>query len=265
MWPTIGTRRAIRVSLDIGSAAVPFLLDLSEIPATIAEAKRVLWAARVRATLKELAAHRPPPPRRSPGVVPCLDCGMVAGAHWGDCPSRLPTVVQPDSRRIDRIKSPHKGREVKRIAHQEYRAPRKATLPARNLRLPDGRLLVYQGPYQERGLNGGSWVSADGLRVIASMDPDRRYGTSLHVTLSYHERDPAWEDILQVRYTFYPLDIDVMMVLPMDGFYVNDHQHVFQLHPTPGAWSEGQPIQEPISAKAKILNLAQAQRKGKKA
>lgn len=235
--------KTMKTGIDVGSASVSF--DVDRIPATIAEAKRIVWATQVRTTLKDLAAFRPYPTR----PLACSECGVAGGAHWGSCSRVAATVIKPESEQIQRVKSPHKGRAVRQFAHQEYRAPSKATLPARNLRLPDGRLLVYQGPDHD-GINGGWWITADGLRVCASIDPDPVYGRFLHLSISYFDRDPSWEDILQVRYTFYPLAMDVMMILPADGHYVNINQHVFQLRPTPERWSYGEPMTEARNGKA---------------
>jgi hypothetical protein len=172
---------------------------------------------------------------------PCPGCGMVAGAHWGDCPKRQATVIQPAEKQIQRLTSPHKGRAVKEIAHRGWKAPRKATLPLGNLRLPDGRLLVYQGTTHDIGANGAWWLTADAFKVIASMDVSR-WGSVLHVSMSYPDRDPSWEDILQTRYTFYPKEIDIMMILPRDGEYVNTHTHCFQIRQCPEPWNDGMPL-----------------------
>lgn len=214
---------------DVGSASAAF--DLMSLDERIAD---------VRRKLELIQRGLPPLP---PRPVACSWCGMAGGAHWGDCPSRAERLTLPEARQIQRIKTSYKGQGIKGIAHAEWRAPSKATLPARNLRLPDGRLLVYQGPESIGGCPCGWWITADGFKVCASVDPTR-WGNTLHLSMSYADRDPDWEDILQVRYTFYPVTIDVMMVLPRDGDYVNVHQHTFQIRPTPEPWNDAQPIRK---------------------
>jgi hypothetical protein len=89
------------------------------------------------------------------------------------------------------------------------------------------------GKYQV--LEYGVWQAADKLRVIASLDRTH-HGVLLHVSCSYPKRDPAWGVIKAVRYAFFPATIDVNMVLPRDGDYINVHEHCFQMWQAPEKW-----------------------------
>lgn len=109
----------------------------------------------------------------------------------------------------------------------------RATLPAGDLRLSDGRLLRLQGPGPMPGTLW--WQTPNGLRVLASRD-STQHGMLLHVSISYKNRNPSWDDIKAVRAAFYPGNIDVMMMLPKEEDYVNLHEHVFHLWQTPVSW-----------------------------
>jgi hypothetical protein len=116
--------------------------------------------------------------------------------------------------------------------------------PSSSLRLSDGRLLRLQEPFS--GVDPGSgapyhgyrYSTADGLRVIATMD-STPHGNLLHVSMSYADHDPSWEDIRAVRDVFYPSDVDAMMVLPRESDYVNVMPHCFHLWQTPVVWGIG--------------------------
>lgn len=110
----------------------------------------------------------------------------------------------------------------------------RAERPTRNVHLQDGRILRYRGGYAAIP-NSGVWDGGDGMRVIASSD-ENQHGTLLHVSLSYPDRNPSWEDIKQVRGAFYAEDIDCMMVLPKTADYVNLHPHTFHIWQTPVEW-----------------------------
>ena len=56
------------------------------------------------------------------------------------------------------------------------------------------------------------------------------------MALSYADRYPTWDDIKAVRYAFYPSGVDVMMMLPQDGDYVNVHEFCMQMWQTPVEW-----------------------------
>jgi hypothetical protein len=105
--------------------------------------------------------------------------------------------------------------------------------------LDDGRILRDFGPISMRSgrstAEGRIWETDDGQRVIATVD-QTPLGDLLHVSTSFPDRDPSWQEILDVRYAFYGDDIDVMMVLPRRMDYVNVHKHTFHLQQTPSVW-----------------------------
>lgn len=116
----------------------------------------------------------------------------------------------------------------------------RATLPAGNVRLADGRLLKA---VQHAAFDAGGGVIQDqtvyagprGLRVIGSVDPTH-HGLLLHISLSYGDHIPSWEDIRAVRDAFYPDTVDCMMVLPRTEDYVNLHPYTMHLWQTPEGW-----------------------------
>lgn len=121
--------------------------------------------------------------------------------------------------------------------------PKRATLPASNLTLTDGRVLELEGqlppmqvgPAPRDVAQMRQWRCADGMVVLASLD-DTRHGRLLHVSLSYRDHYPFWQDIKAVRAAFYPANIDVMLVLPQERDYVNIHEFCMQMWQTPTAW-----------------------------
>lgn len=120
--------------------------------------------------------------------------------------------------------------------HEGFVIDERAGLPKGDLTLEDGRILVFRGQMPPPLRHAFCWTTVDDLRVLASMD-DTQHGELLHVSLSYRDLNPSWEDIKVVRGAFFPDDIDVMMVLPKKEDYVNAHKHTFHLWQTPVAWN----------------------------
>lgn len=77
-----------------------------------------------------------------------------------------------------------------------------------------------------------------GLLVFASSDRTP-HGRLLHVSMSFADRDPSWDEIKAVRAAFFPPDVDVAQILPRAGTYVNVAQHAFHLWEIPGEWGIG--------------------------
>lgn len=91
---------------------------------------------------------------------------------------------------------------------------------------------------QEGAIEAGFWVE-DGkhpLKVLAAYEDTIR-GKLVHVSLSYDNKLPTWHDVKDVRAAFFPDTMDVMMVLPRKGFYVNVHKFTMHLWQSPGEWS----------------------------
>ena len=89
-----------------------------------------------------------------------------------------------------------------------------------------------------KALHPRQYGGRPGLLVLASSDLSS-HGRLLHVSLSFEDRDPTWDEIKAVRDAFYPPDVDVAQVLPRAGTYVNVHTHAFHLWEIPGEWGIG--------------------------
>lgn len=50
-----------------------------------------------------------------------------------------------------------------------------------------------------------------------------------HVSVSRKDRYPTWDEIKEVRYTFFDEKHDVIMVMPPKSEYVNLHENCFHL------------------------------------
>ena len=113
-------------------------------------------------------------------------------------------------------------------------------IPKENISLTNGRLLAYRGPLTtsepEIVVDSAVYSGPGNLIVIVSLENTPNHGRLLHASLSYPSRDPSWNEIKAVRYTFYPKWMDVMMVLPDEADYVNFHKHCFQMWQCPEKW-----------------------------
>jgi len=142
---------------------------------------------------------------------------------------------------------------IKGITRDELQR-RKLTLPKGDLLLSDGRKLREIIGYKEYMMNlslvdkvtkkafvqmRGWQHIASNLVVSASVNITDKWGELLHVSLSYADHDPTWEEIKMVRQVFFPADLDAMMVLPRVGNYVNVHKHCFQMYQIPQEWDIG--------------------------
>jgi hypothetical protein len=119
--------------------------------------------------------------------------------------------------------------------------PARLAVPSGPIVLGDGRILRDQGLHElsQKGavpVTVRSWRGGDGLAVLASSDVTPRWGALLHVSLSYADHDPTWEDIKLVRGVFFPADGDAMIMLPRQSDYINVHAHCFHLWQTPERW-----------------------------
>ena len=69
------------------------------------------------------------------------------------------------------------------------------------------------------------------LRVLFSSKerhlPDGSYWK--HASVSHHARYPTWDEILDVRYSFFDENDEVVQILPPKGEYVNLHKNCFHL------------------------------------
>lgn len=107
-------------------------------------------------------------------------------------------------------------------------------------RLADGRVLIkrYDQPMSHSLGPGAAYLEDDDpskLAVIATRDITPRWGSLLHVSLSYADRLPDWETVKLVKDAFFG-DAEVMMVLPKQRDYVNEHQFTLHLWKMPEKW-----------------------------
>lgn len=122
-------------------------------------------------------------------------------------------------------------------------------LPKGDLRLPDSRIVRRVLDYDVRKipqmddltraaiLDSRGWRhEPSGFIVSATIDNTAKFGPLIHVSMSYPDHDPSWQEIKWVRELFYNTETDVMMVLPREELYVNFHQHCFHLWQTPSDW-----------------------------
>jgi hypothetical protein len=115
--------------------------------------------------------------------------------------------------------------------------------------LPDGRELIAWPPEAmdrlreatraadmgEYPREAGAWGTEDGLQVLVTMDPTH-FGKLLHLSISYQDRYPSWEEVRDVKRVFFPPQFSAMMVLPAEAEYINIHNFCLQVIQTPHAW-----------------------------
>lgn len=68
-----------------------------------------------------------------------------------------------------------------------------------------------------------------GLRVSAGLG-ESGHPTELHIAVSHPDRDPTWDELKAVRYTFWPSSAEVVQFLPPPEEYVNIHAHCYHMH-----------------------------------
>lgn len=78
-----------------------------------------------------------------------------------------------------------------------------------------------------------------GFVVSASIGDTVEWGPLLHVSMSYPDHDPTWDEIKLVREVFFPSDMDAMIMLPRAGNYVNLHKHCWHIYQCPSPWNIG--------------------------
>lgn len=84
----------------------------------------------------------------------------------------------------------------------------------------------------------GGWVyRCDRMTIIHSIERTP-HGTLNHVSMSYPDHDPTWEEIRWFKDFFFG-DRDAAMILPRAADYVNYHEHCFHLWEIPGGWGIG--------------------------
>ncbi len=110
----------------------------------------------------------------------------------------------------------------------------RATVPEGDVRWPPGGWLS-RGHAPMAGMV--AWSGPKGLTALATIDETEAFGPLLHVSFSYPNRLPGWEEIKAIRAAFYPADVDVMMVLSAEEDYVDVHPYTLHLFQTPERWA----------------------------
>jgi hypothetical protein len=62
------------------------------------------------------------------------------------------------------------------------------------------------------------------LTIITSVD-----GGFIHLSVSHPDHYPDWDELHALRDWWFPSDMEVVMVLPREGEYVNVHPNCFHL------------------------------------
>lgn len=130
---------------------------------------------------------------------------------------------------------------------------RRLKLPKGDIILADGRklrpILGYErhmrslpiDEFTKRSIHvvAGWNHTPTGLVVSASIGDSGTWGPLLHVSMSYPDHDPTWDEIKLVREAFFPGDMDAMIMLPRASNYVNAHKHCFHIYQCPQEWRIG--------------------------
>lgn len=120
-------------------------------------------------------------------------------------------------------------------------------LPACDLILPDYRILVYGGRDAPIDAGGGAtlvlsrWETEDHLTVRASLDPlphesIKSKSRFLHISISYPDRYPGWDEQVQVVETIAGPNLDMAMIKPRRSDYVSPHPNCFHWWELPVEW-----------------------------
>jgi len=116
-------------------------------------------------------------------------------------------------------------------------------IPHRHLFMPDGRQLVYAGPWHMDGhLDGATWNTSNGLRVGATISEELpALGPLLQVSMRYLSRDPSWREITAVKDVFFGPGLDAMIMLPKEAHFVhgyagNEDSHIYHIWQLPPTW-----------------------------
>lgn len=120
-------------------------------------------------------------------------------------------------------------------------------IPACDLTLPDGRLLIYRGRADPVHCGGGAyltlsrWESADDLAVMASLDPlphttVKSKPRFLHLSISRPDRYPDWDEQVQVVEAIAGVNLDMAMIKPRRSDYISPHPNCFHWWEMPTEW-----------------------------
>lgn len=139
-----------------------------------------------------------------------------------------------------------KGRTVQPYRPGVNRAG-EVEIPPCDFQLADGRVLHYHGRSAPQDAGAGAfitlsrWECDDGLTVMASLDPLPHLTITskprfLHISISRPDRYPGWDEQVQVVEALAGKDLDMAMIKPRRGDYVNVHRFVFHWWEMPVEW-----------------------------
>jgi hypothetical protein len=116
--------------------------------------------------------------------------------------------------------------------------------PARSLRrIPGYDIRNIPGMNKittESILDSGGWAhTPSGFIVSAGVEDTGKWGPLLHVSMSYRDHDPTWDEIKQVKALFFPPDVGAAMIIPRPELYVNVHRFCYHVWQMPEDWNLG--------------------------
>lgn len=82
------------------------------------------------------------------------------------------------------------------------------------------------------------YISETGLRLIISYDKSKNFGDILHVSASFADRLPTWEELKAIKDVFFG-DVDAMQMLPKKEDYVNVNMYTLHIYECPQEWGIG--------------------------
>lgn len=74
-----------------------------------------------------------------------------------------------------------------------------------------------------------AWLKHDLKVLFTAMENHERDGYWKHASISHSLRYPTWDEILDVRYSFFDDTDEVFQVLPPKKEYINLHKNCFHL------------------------------------
>lgn len=91
------------------------------------------------------------------------------------------------------------------------------------------RVLPIGWKVRSKAEDGCHYLRLDGLAVIASVAMESDGHHWLHVSASYPDRLPSWDNLKSVKALFIGKDREAIQILPPEAEYVNVHPHVLHL------------------------------------
>ena len=92
---------------------------------------------------------------------------------------------------------------------------------------------------------GSSAWRKKNIRVLWSPEEKHPDGMWQHLSISHNARYPHWDEILDVRYSFFSEYADVVQLLPPKSEFINLHENCFHL------WS---PLEGRITRTSEVID-----------